>query len=271
MAEIRKPAVAGQFYPGTKAALSKNVASLLKEGTKKEDAVGVISPHAGYIYSGQVAGAVFSSIKPKKTYIVMGPNHTGMGKPFSLSASDSWATPLGEVALDKELTGAIKRNSRYVKEDDSAHIYEHSVEVQLPFLQSLKREFKFVPLVISYAGLEVYREIGKALATAVKESGLKDECMIIASSDMTHYEAHEAAKKKDAKAIEAILELNEEKLVDYIEKFSISMCGYAPAAIMLVAAKELDAKAARLVKYATSGDASGDYSSVVGYAGVVVT
>lgn len=265
---IRKPAVAGQFYSGSRGSLLKEVESLIDRSAEKEDAIGVVSPHAGYVYSGAVAGAALSSIKPKPTYIIMGPNHTGLGGQFSLSASDSFETPLGEVKIDKILKDLIKKNSRYIKEDEYAHSREHSIEVQLPFLQILQKDFGIVPIVISYADIGVYQDIGRSIANAIKELKLKKDITIIASSDMTHYEPYEIVKEKDSKAIEAILELDENKLVDRIDKLNISMCGYAPCAILLVAAKELGAKKAKLIKYQTSGEASGDYSSVVGYAGV---
>jgi MEMO1 family protein len=268
---IRNPAVAGQFYQGTEKLLQKEVEALINISLPKFNAIGVVSPHAGYMYSGKVAGAVLSSISPKPTYIVMGPNHTGLGQEFSISTQASWKTPLGEVKIDRELADAIKNNSQLIKEDSMAHAYEHSVEVQLPFLQVLQKDLKLVPMVISYSDIGSYREVGRAIAAAIKSTKKTDSVTIIASSDMTHYEPHDSAKEKDQKAIKAILELDEKKLIDTISKFSISMCGWAPASIMLAAAKELGAKSARLIKYETSGDASGDYSSVVGYAGIIVT
>jgi AmmeMemoRadiSam system protein B len=268
---IRKPAVAGQFYPGSEKALLSTINSMIDVKAKKESAIGVVSPHAGYVYSGPVAGQVLSAIKPRSTYIIMGPNHTGMGEAFSMATSDSWKTPLGEVKVNAALARSIADGSAYIKGDDDAHAAEHSVEVQLPFLQALQKDFTFVPLVISCADVETYRSIGKELARAIRDCKLEKDITIIASSDMTHYEPHEAAKLKDAMAIDAILALDEKKLVETVERMSITMCGYAPTAIMLVAAKELGATSARLVKYQTSGDASGDYSSVVGYAGIVIT
>ena len=268
---VRQPAVAGQFYLGSEKPLLRQVESLIDRKAEREAAIGVVSPHAGYIYSGTVAGMTLSSIKSKSTYIIMGPNHTGLGGEFSLSTSESWKTPLGDVKLDKPLASQIAKSSRFVKEDDLAHSHEHSIEVQLPFLQVLQKDFTFVPITLSHADLDIYREIGAELAKAIKELKLEDAVTIIASSDMTHYEPHEIARKKDSQAIEAILELDEEKLVASIDRLNISMCGYAPVAIMLVAAKELGAKKGRLVKYQTSADASGDYSSVVGYAGIVIS
>lgn len=267
---VRNPVVAGQFYSGAKDPLMREIEALIDLNAKKEDAIGVVSPHAGYTYSGPVAASVLSAINAKKTYVILGPNHTGLGELFALDNSDSWRTPLGAVEIDRTLAEAIKKNCEYIKDDSLAHAHEHSIEVQLPFLQVLQKDFKIVPIVISYADLSIYRAIGKAIANAIKDLKIKKEVTIIASSDMTHYESRESAKRKDSIAIEAIIGLDEAKLVEKVLELDITMCGYAPAAIMIVAAKELGAKSARIVKYQTSGDISGDYSSVVGYAGLII-
>ena len=267
---IRNPAVAGHFYSGTKSALSKEIESLVGKTIKKEEVIGVVSPHAGYMYSGAVAAGVLAVIKPKPTYIIMGPNHTGMGESFGITASDTWNTPLGDVRIDKALADQLKKNCKYLKGDELSHAHEHSIEVQVPFLQFLQKSFKIVPIVISYANPNIYKEIGHAMARSILDLKMEKDVVIIASSDMTHYESQEEARKKDSAAIEAILELDADKLVKRVAELDISMCGYAPAVIMITAAKELGAKSGRLVKYATSGDASGDYSSVVGYAGIVI-
>lgn len=270
MVSTRPPAVAGQFYSGSRESLKKEVASLVDEKADKVSAIGVLSPHAGYMYSGSVAGSVFSSIEPSGVYVILGPNHTGLGAQFALSKSAVWSTPLDEALIDCELGSAIKNNTRYITDDDIAHQFEHSIEVQLPFLQCMVRDFKFVPIAVSGASLEVYREIGRAIAKAIRDLRLLKKTVIVASSDMTHYESRSQAVKKDKMAIEAILKLDEEELIKRISSYDISMCGYAPAAIMISAVKDLGAKNARLVKYATSGDVTGDDSSVVGYAGIVV-
>jgi len=269
---IREPVVAGQFYPASEKQLLNDIKKLVGvRPLQKLDAIGVVSPHAGYIYSGRVAALTLGSIKPKSTYIIMGPNHTGLGALFGISASDAWRTPLGDARIDRELADQILSNSRSVKTDEMSNLSEHSIEVQLPFLQASQKDFKFVPIVISHADLAVYKEIGHAIAKSVKTLKMERDVAIIASSDMTHYEPQEAVRSKDSRAIEAMLELDEDGLVDRITRLDISMCGYAPAAIMIVAAKALGARSARLIKYETSGDASGDYSSVVGYAGIVVS
>jgi MEMO1 family protein len=268
---VRNPARAGQFYAGSKNALLSEVEALIEPKAKKENVIGVVSPHAGYMYSGAVAGSVLSSVKPKKTYVIMGPNHTGLGEQFGLDANASWKTPLGDVEVDRALADEIMKNSPLVKSDSLCHAGEHSVEVQIPFLQVLQKSFTFVPIVVSYATLDEYRQVGKAIARSIKNLSLEKDVAIIASSDMTHYESQESAKQKDSIAINAVLKLDEKKLVGVIAEYDISMCGYAPTAIMLAAAKELGATKARLVKYQTSGDASGDYSAVVGYAGIIIT
>jgi len=268
---IRNPAVAGQFYSGSKESLIKEIGKLILDSPeKKEDAIGVISPHAGYLYSGYVAGLTLSSIKPKPIYVIMGPNHTGLGSPFSLSTSDLWATPLDNVTVNKTLAENILKNCSQISEDEFAHVQEHSIEVQLPILQVLQENFTIVPIVISPGTIDQYRKIGQAIAKSIKELKLEKDITIIASSDMTHYESQDSAKEKDSRAIDAILKLDEEALVERTLQFDITMCGCAPAAIMIAAAKLLGAKEAKLIKYQTSGDTSGDYSSVVGYAGIVI-
>jgi AmmeMemoRadiSam system protein B len=260
---IREPVVAGQFYPASASELKAMI-----EGIVRPEVIGLISPHAGYIYSGPVAGAVISRIKFKDSFIIMGPNHTGSGKPLSIMTEGVWKTPLGEVEIDSELGKQILANSKHLQEDNIAHLYEHSIEVQLPFLQYFKPDFKLVPIVLAHASGAAYKEIGKALAKAIKKTGKK--VVIMASSDMTHYEPQESAQIKDAQAIEAILGLNEDELLKRIDELNISMCGFAPAVSLIVAAKELGATGTELVKYQTSGDVTGDYSSVVGYAGIII-
>lgn len=265
---VRNPAVAGQFYPGTKAGLQREIEKYITKGAEKIKAIGVVSPHAGYVYSGGVAGATLSSVELTETCVVMGPNHTGKGKPFSIMTEGIWKLPSGDCKIDEKLAKDILSNSGYLEEDEDAQMYEHSVEVQVPFLQALKENVKIVPLVLADAELEVYRKIGKGIAEAIKEKG--QPATIIASSDLTHYEPHEVAKQKDKKAIDAIVSLDEEALIRAIRRYGISMCGYAPVCVMLAASKELGAKNAKLIKYQTSGDVSGDYSAVVGYGGVVI-
>ncbi|MBI4303479.1 MAG: AmmeMemoRadiSam system protein B [Chloroflexi bacterium] len=264
----REPVVAGQFYPGSPDRLRAMIKGMVDEKAAKEEVIGLVSPHAGYVYSGQVAGATISRVKFKDTFVIMGPNHTGNGQPLSIMTEGVWKTPLGDVQVDSELGKQILASSEYLKEDYRASQSEHSIEVQLPFLQYFKPDIKIVPIVLSYADGEVYKEIGRGIAKAIKE--LKREVVIIASSDMTHYEPDESARQKDAQAIGAILDLNEDELLRRVAELGITMCGYAPTVSMMAAAKELGATRAELVKYQTSGDSSGDYSSVVGYAGIIL-
>ncbi len=265
---IRQPAVAGQFYPGSASQLKTMIQGMVDETAEKEEVVGLISPHAGYPYSGPVAAATISRIKFKDTFIIIGPNHTGMGKPLSIMTEGTWETPLGPVEIDSALAKQILTTSSHLQEDYAAHQREHSIEVQLPFLQYFKPDIKLVPIILSYYRDTAYKEIGRAIAQAIKE--LNKKVVIIASSDMTHYEPQESAQRKDAQAIAAILELNEDELLKRVDELNISMCGYAPAVALISAARELGATSAELVRYQTSGDTTGDYSAVVGYAGIII-
>lgn len=264
----REAVVAGQFYPGSEEALEKQIKGFIDEEAEREEVRGVVSPHAGYIYSGKVAGAVYSRIVPVETFILLGPNHTGRGSPFSIMTDGTWKTPLGSVEIDSDMAKGILSESQNLEDDEKAHSYEHSLEVQLPFLQYLKRDFCFVPIILSPAALSIYREIGEAIARVIKTK--KTKTIVIASSDMTHYESQKSAEEKDKEAIKAILELDEGKLLEKVKGLNISMCGYAPVATTLVACKELGAEKAELIQYMTSGDTSGDYSAVVGYAGIII-
>jgi len=265
---IRKPVVAGQFYPGSAGELKRMIKGLIDEKAAKVEVVGLVSPHAGYIYSGAVAGAAISRVEFKGTFVILGPNHTGAGKPFALMSEGAWQTPLGEVGINSELARMLLEESLYLVEDSAAHQYEHSVEVQLPFLQYFKPDIRIVPITLSHASGDVFKEIGKSLAGAIRRAG--GDVVIIASSDMTHYEPQKSAEEKDRQAIEAILNLDEDELLRRIDALGISMCGYGPVTCLISAARELGAGGAELVKYQTSGDVSGDYSSVVGYAGIII-
>lgn len=264
----REPVVAGQFYPAVPAQLKKMIGSMVDENAEKSEVIGLVLPHAGFIYSGPVVGAVLSRIKFKDTFVIMCPNHTGRGKLFSIMTSGKWKTPLGEVEIDSELAKQLLKGSKYLEEDAAAHLYEHAVEVQLPFLQYFHPGIKFVPIVMAQGNSVTYKEIGHQLAQAIKD--LKKKVIIIASSDMSHYESQDIVVDKDNRAVAAMLDLDEDELLRRIEHFDISMCGYGPAVSMLTAARVLGAGRAELVRYRTSGDETGDYSSVVGYAGITV-
>ncbi len=264
----RQPVVAGQFYPASASQLRAMIEQMVDEEAEKQDVIGLVCPHAGYVYSGLVAGAVISRIKFKDTFIILGPNHTGRGKPLSITAKGKWQTPLGDVEVDSELAGHLLSLTHHLQEDDAAHIFEHSIEVQLPFLQYFQPDIKIVPITLSFASIDAYKEIGREIARAIGDTGR--EAVIMASSDMTHYEPHDIAARKDRQAIDAILHLDEDELFRRVEEHNISMCGVAPVASLIVAARELGATSAELVRYQTSGDTSGDYSAVVGYAGIII-
>ena len=265
---IRNPVVAGQFYPGSPAMLEAQIAGFVNVAASKEEVIGLVSPHAGYMYSGPVAGATVSRVRFKDTFVIMGPNHTGMGQRFSIMTEGTWRMPMGDVEIDSELAARILAGSPRLKEDEAAHLQEHSIEVQIPFLQYFKRDIRIVPIILAPADAAAYKEIGHAIATAIRD--LNKEAIIMASSDMTHYEPQESANSKDRQAIDAILELNEDELLKRVGELRITMCGYAPAVSLLCACKELGAGEAELVMYQTSGDVIGDYSSVVGYAGIII-
>ncbi len=267
---IRSPAVAGQFYLSSRQGLKNQIETLVDKKTAKLDIISCVLPHAGYMYSGSVAGQTISQLIIKDKIILLGPNHTGYGAKYSIMTEGAWQTPLGEVSIESDLAKDILSRSRYLKSDFAAHTYEHSLEVEIPFFQYFKDDFKIIPILFLSDEFDALLEIGKDIANAVKERDLKGSTMIVASSDMTHYEPQSEAQTKDRAAIQAILELNENRLIDVIQRLNISMCGYAPVIAMISAAKLLGAKTGRLIKYQTSGDITGDKSSVVGYAGIVI-
>jgi len=269
--ELREPAVAGQFYPASPAELSREIAGYLDMAARKTDAIGCVLPHAGYMYSGKVAGATVSRLIIKEKIFLIGPNHTGDGTPFSVMASGAWKTPLGTVPIDEELATALVESSGIFSADARAHQREHSLEVELPFLQTAGKGFSIVPLPIASDDAAALKEAGTRIASVVRDRGLLGRTLIAASSDMTHYEPRQSAEKKDRMAIEAIRELDADTLLAVVRRNNITMCGYAPVAVLITAAKALGAKKAELVAYATSGDVTGDHSSVVGYAGIILS
>ncbi len=266
---VRKPVVSGQFYPQSPEDLKNIIESFKPKETTKISAKGIILPHAGYVYSGKVATVTTARVLFKKRVIILGTNHSGLGEKFSLYSKGKWEIPLGEIAIDEDLALKILSAGKYVKEDTLAHKFEHSIEVELPILRYLGGEFRFVPIVCSYGSLEEYRKVGLQIYEAIKE--IKEEVLLVASSDMTHYEPEAKARKKDRSAIEAILNLDEEDLLRRVERENISMCGVSPVCVLLVCSKLLGAKKAQVVLYQTSGESSGDYTSVVGYVGVVIS
>jgi hypothetical protein len=250
--------------------LEHDLASYLEEPVGgRVRALGCVTPHAGYMYSGHVAGAVYARLELPARYIILCPNHTGAGHPLAINSEGAWATPLGDAAIDTELAAALKSRFKLLEDDTVAHRAEHSLEVQLPFLQRLRPGFTFVPICVGTANYEVLAALGQVIATVIAEQA--HPILVIASSDMNHYENDAITRIKDAKAIERILHLDVRGLYDVVHRERISMCGYAPTVVMLTATLHLGATSAELVKYATSGDISGDRDAVVGYAGIVVS
>jgi hypothetical protein len=275
---IRHPAVAGRFYPADANTLTKDLHSYLspnKEepnkqsfGQKSVPALGCIVPHAGYVYSGHVAGAVFATLDLPKHFLILGPNHTGMGQPLAIMRQGDWETPLGQVEINAPLAAALLEQFPLLVEDSEAHRAEHAIEVQLPFLQTLRPGCSFVPITIGTSQLDVLTALGEAIAAVL--SAQSEPVLIISSSDMNHYENDAITRAKDHSAIEQILPLNAQGLADTVRQQEISMCGVWPTVVMLTAAKRMGAHTAQLIKYATSGDVSGDRRRVVGYAGIVI-
>lgn len=265
---IREPAVAGRFYPANPTRLRQDVETYLKPVAAKTHAIGVVSPHAGYMYSGHVAGATLARIEIPDKVIVLCPNHSGAGAYAAIQQYGSWVTPLGEVPIDSHLARRLVEIIPWLEEDSAAHRREHALEVQLPFLQVARPSFSFVPICLSHFRFGECQSLGEGLAQLIGESD--EEILLVASSDMNHYESQERTLLKDQRAIDCILALDPEGLYRTVHDEQISMCGIIPTTCMLVAAKKLGATQAELVKHATSGDITGDYAGVVGYAGIVV-
>jgi MEMO1 family protein len=268
MEALRHPAVAGRFYPRDRANLLRELESYLTSAGMPKRVLGCIAPHAGYVYSGPVAGAVYASIEVPRRCVVLCPNHTGRGQPLAIMSSGAWQTPLGDVPIDSALANALKNQFPPMHEDSEAHRGEHAIEVQLPFLQKKKPEVTFVPVALGTGNLETLQILGGALGTVL---AAEDEpVLIVASSDMNHYESDRVTRVKDQEAIDRILALDAPGLYAVVTEQDVSMCGFGPAIVMLTAAKRLGATSATLIRYATSGDVSGDRDMVVGYAGIVV-
>lgn len=264
---VRHPAVAGQFYPANPDKLRSQIASFITQ-SKKIPAKGIMVPHAGYMYSGGVAGKVYSQVEIPNRLIILSPNHTGLGSPFSMMDRGEWQLPFGNVQIDHDLADKFKKEFSHLRVDPLAHIREHSLEVQLPFLQFLKEDFRFVPITVGHVRYELCREFGEAIANVVKRE--KTPILIIASTDMNHFEEHNRTLKKDRLAIDEILKKDPQSLYRVVHEEDISMCGIIPVTIMLTACNKLGIKKVTLVDHKTSGDITGDNSSVVGYAGVIV-
>jgi AmmeMemoRadiSam system protein B len=271
--QVRLPAVAGRFYPSEPVALLRDleeyVAPAPIPAEKVNQAIGCVVPHAGYMYSGHVAGAVYRRLPQCTSYIILGPNHFGRGAPLAVMARGAWVTPLGEAQIDASLAAQVIQACHLLTEDAQAHATEHSLEVQIPFLQHLAKNFSFVPIAIGLGGYAVLESLGRGIAKSVASA--QRPVLVIASSDMNHYEPDDVTRLKDQKAIDKILELDPAGLYEVIRREDISMCGYGPAVALLTAAKDLGVKKAELVKYATSSEVSGDREFVVGYAGIILS
>lgn len=273
----RHPAVAGSFYEGTAARLTAQVAGCYEKAAIHVETalpmIGAIVPHAGFMYSGHVAAELYASVALPNRFIILCPNHTGRGRGVAINSEGAWLTPMGRVRVDEPLAAELRSYSSLFEEDSAAHAREHSLEVQLPLLQHrLNDRFTFVPICMKTPSFDICTEVAGAIARVVAEHrGAGETIGIIASSDMNHYLDQETTLKKDQRAIDAILHLDPEGLWNVVLAEDISMCGFIPATTMLIAAKRLGATRATLIRHATSGDVSGDYGYVVGYASMVVS
>lgn len=276
---VRRPWVAGAFYPAHKERLMRTIegcfthklgpGKLPERKIAERRIVSVVCPHAGYVYSGPTAAHSYyhlaSEVEPNSV-VILGPNHTGLGGPVSIGGGEAWETPLGRVPIDKELAMAIFEASDIIDMDDFAHAREHSIEVQLPFLQYIYGDFTFIPICMGFQDLETSREVGRSIIEASKGRDI----LILASTDLTHMESQSSANAKDRGVIDRILAMDEAALQNWVRSKRVSMCGYGPVSVAIAASKLLGAKRAELLAYATSGDTTGDISSVVGYASVKI-
>ncbi len=264
---IRAAHVAGQFYPSDPDELEGSVISNLTINTK-EDAIAIIVPHAGYIYSAQVAGSVYSRVEIPDNILLIGPNHTGLGTPASMMCQGAWQTPLGTMEINEGLAAQLLEAGSSLSDDEAAHEKEHSLEVQLPFIQLLNPKATIVPITVMSADIKECSEIASSIAKVLEN--YDEEVLIVISSDMNHFESEEVTEKKDKLAIDKMLELDPEGLLAVTGAEHISMCGVVPSTIGIMAAKKLGAREAELTEHSTSGKTSGDLKNVVGYAGVII-
>lgn len=264
----RQPAVAGQFYPGSEDTLRAALSRMIPENSAPVTVKGIISPHAGYVYSGAIAGRGFARITIPATVLVIGPNHHGSGAAAALFPDGEWLSPLGPVPINSRLNSLLLRHTPYLQSDSAAHQLEHSLEVQIPFLQYLRPDVTVSALCLGHGDYPPLRDIGVGIAAAIREYG--EDVLIVASSDMTHYESAESARIKDGEALERVLALDGKGLLEVCLRKRITMCGVAPATVMIEAALQLGATQAEVIGYGTSGDVTGDNRQVVGYAAVTV-
>lgn len=265
---LRAPAVAGRFYPARPEILREDLDRYTALREQPVRALGCVVPHAGYMYSGHVAGAVYGALQLPSAFIILCPNHTGRGQPLAICSSGEWLTPLGRVPIDPELAALLKQECAQLSEDSEAHAREHALEVQLPFLQRLVPDPRFVPIALGVGDFAKLVELGQGLGRAAARANRP--VLLVASSDMNHYEPDGITREKDGRAIEAILALDARRLFEVLRRDRNTMCGYGPVIAMLTAARDLGANRASLVRYATSADAGAGRDAVVGYAGVIV-
>lgn len=265
----REAVVAGQFYPADPDELRETVRSYLCKPESPLDAKAVVVPHAGYMYSGSVMGEVFSSVRLPSQMILLGPNHSGRGAALALAPAGSWKTPLGAVQVHAEMNQNLRAEYPQLQEDSTAHRYEHSLEVQIPFLQMLQPDFCFCAICVRTIDFSALEALGHAMARVIQSQ--QEPVLLVASSDMTHYETKETAARQDRFAIDQMLAVDPLGLYRVVLDKDISMCGFAPAVAVLTACRDLGSSTGRLIRYTNSGEASGDYGRVVAYAGIAIT
>ena len=266
---LRLPAVAGRFYPADPGELKRQITAFSAHaGEEPRSAIACMVPHAGYRYSGQVAGAVYARLKFPPRFLLVGPRHFPRGKAQAILCDGAWQTPLGRAEIDSQLARELTAVYPSLCEDGVAHETEHALEVQIPFLQHLAGDFRFVPIALGPVDYVQLESLGHAMADVLRQQA--GSVLMVASSDMNHYESDEVTRRKDGMALERVLELDPRGLFDTVRSAGITMCGFGPVVSVLTAARLLGASHARLVRYATSGDITGDRDEVVGYAGVIV-
>lgn len=261
--------MAGSFYSGSAKELKEHVASLMPTVSKRKKVIAAMSPHAGLVYSGRVAGLVYSSMEPPDTFVLLGPNHTGKGEKVAMMSKGSWEIPTSLLEIDSTLAGSIASQAQIVSEDDAAHMSEHSLEVQLPFIVEAAAGARIVPIAIMSASLEELIQLGRGVAAAIKEASYP--VVIVASTDMSHFITDKEARELDQHALDRVLAIDPEGLYRVVLEEGITMCGFMPVVAMLSAARELGAERAELLKYTTSAEVSRDFHKVVGYAGVIIS
>lgn len=268
MKNEREPSYAGQFYPADPETLRGTIRSFFEKTDPLLQAKAVVVPHAGYIYSGSVTGKVLSAVQVPRRIILLGPSHTGLGEALALSPDTAWHSPLGTVSIDSELNRSLLEACPELREDTIAHLREHSLEVQVPFLQMIRPDCRISAICIGTSDYASLKALGHGIALAIQ--AMDSPVMLMASSDMTHYESAETAARKDRLAIDRILALDPRGLYSTVIENNITMCGFAPTISILVACLDIGASTARLIDYTNSGEASGDYRQVVAYAGLAI-